>query len=88
MSVKRGQKIFNRWPASGRFGPAKGQIYGCGGAPVVFAFSPVKIAQATIQGVSPYSQSKHYSKEDVPGTQGESARDMRGSPCAGCPTSR
>jgi hypothetical protein len=35
----------------------------------------MKVAKATIVGVSPYSQSRHYSKEDVPAGQGESPRD-------------
>ena len=35
----------------------------------------MKIATAQIQGVSPYSQSKHYSKEEVPELQGENPRD-------------
>ena len=33
------------------------------------------MATAQIEGVSPYSQSKHYSKEMVPALQGENSRD-------------
>lgn len=35
----------------------------------------MKIATAQITGVSPYSQSKHYDKTEIPELQGENARD-------------
>lgn len=35
----------------------------------------MKIATAQIEGVSPYSQSKHYDKVEIPALQGENARD-------------
>lgn len=35
----------------------------------------MKIATAQIEGVSPYSQSKHYDKVEIPALQGENNRD-------------